>query len=645
MATAATPADGAVSVPPQESPAPTPPLETPSDQGNAQTESNSAGSGATMSTLAQPSALMDGLRDMMGHQNVRRGIPILIAVVVLLIMATMYSSMTPDSFRAVYPGMEESDRQLALEELDENGFKASIDAKSGNLMVPSDKYHQARIFLSSKGIPQKPVIGGFQSLNEQSSMTTSHFMEQARYVNAVENELARSVGEISTIQSARVHLALPKQSVFVRDRKPAKASVVVTPYPGRGVDSSQVQAIVHLVSMSVPNLLPTDVAVVDHYGNLLTDNALDPAMGLSAKQLAHKQHAEDTYRSRIMQLLSPVVGQGNVRSQVNIDMNFTQVETTLEDFDTRREGPKTRSEVLAEDRTYRPDPQGIPGSYSNTPPPDARLEADGMATAEEPPAMRETISSRTTRNYELDRRVRHVKNPTGIVDRVSVAVVINERDGSDIPEDEGSGGYTKAELESLTSLIQGVIGFNENRGDVVTLIPAKFEVPADPSVVPWHENDSIMDAIKLAVMALLFLMILLTVIRPIVKSFVGPSTLDDQLEDESEEEHPEEVKDGEEGEGEESEDQGEESEDEGDEGDEEEDEDDDDDAEEDDTVEFEEGESLEDIKAKLKPKKSSISLDMLDTANSYDDKLAIIRLLVSEDSGRVATVLKKMIDE
>ena len=157
---------------------------------------------------------MDGLRDMMGHQNVRRGIPILIAVVVLLIMATMYSSMTPDSFRAVYPGMEESDRQLALEELDENGFNASIDSKSGNLMVPSDKYHQARIFLSSKGIPQKPVIGGFQSLNEQSSMTTSQFMEQARYVNAVENELARSVGEISTIQSARVHLALPKQSVF-----------------------------------------------------------------------------------------------------------------------------------------------------------------------------------------------------------------------------------------------------------------------------------------------------------------------------------------------------------------------------------------------------------------------------------------------
>ena len=202
--------------------------------------------------------------------------------------------------------MEESDRQLALEELDENGFNASIDSKSGNLMVPSDKYHQARIFYLREY--QKPVIGGFQSLNEQSSMTTSQFMEQARYVNAVENELARSVGEISTIQSARVHLALPKQSVFVRDRKPAKASVVVTPYPGRGVDSSQVQAIVHLVSMSVPNLLPTDVAVVDHYGNLLTDNALDPAMGLSAKQLAHKQHAEDTYRSRIMQLLSPVVG-------------------------------------------------------------------------------------------------------------------------------------------------------------------------------------------------------------------------------------------------------------------------------------------------------------------------------------------------
>ena len=161
--------------------------------------------------------------------------------------------------------------------------------------------------------------------------------------------------------------------------------------------------------------------------------------------------------------------------------------------------------------------------------------------------MRETISSRTTKSMNLIVGLDMSKS-TGIVDRVSVAVVINERDGTDIPENEGTGGYTKAELESLTSLIQGVIGFNERRGDVVTLIPAKFEVPVDPSVVPWHENDSIMDAIKLAVMALLFLMILLTVIRPIVKSFVGPSTLDDQLEDESEEEDQDEAKDGEEGE-------------------------------------------------------------------------------------------------
>ena len=643
MATATPPADGALAVPPQEEVNPPPEAGNPSSP-NSPDAGPEQQATSTVSTLSQPSAMMDGLRDMIGHENVRRGIPILIAVLVLLIMATMYSSMTPDSFRAVYPGMDEADRQLALETLDENGFNASIDEQSGNLIVPADNYHQARIFLSSKGIPQKPVSGGFQSLNDQSSMTTSQFMEQARYINAVENELARSVGEISSIQTARVHLALPKQSVFVRDRKPAKASVVVTPYPGRGVDSAQVQAIVHLVSMSVPNLLPTDVAVVDHYGNLLTDNALDPAMGLSAKQLAHKQKAEDTYRSRIMQLLSPVVGQGNVRSQVNIDMNFTQVETTLEDFDTRREGPKTRSEVLAEDRTYRPDPQGIPGSYSNTPPPDARLEADGMATAEEPPAMRETISSRTTRNYELDRRVRHVKNPTGNVERVSVAVVINERPGSDIPEGEGNGGYTQAELDSLTSLIQGVIGFNERRGDTVTLIPAKFEMPADPTIVPWHENDSIMDAIKLAVMALLFLMILLTVIRPIVKSFVGPSELADQVEDDSDEDELDDMQKDEDADGEgEDEDDDDESEGEDDEEDDEDDDDDDDD--DDDTVEFEEGESLEDIKAKLKPKKSSISLDMLDTANSYDDKVAIIRLLVSEDSGRVATVLKKMIDE
>ena len=599
--------------------------------GQAQQNVNANKTFGGLPSLSQPSAILDTIKDMFEQASVRKAVPIIIAVVTIIILASMYSSVTPDEFRSIYPGMVESDRQLALENLKEGGFDAEIDESTGHLIVPSDEYHKARIFLSSKGIPQKPIDGGFESLKDQTSMTTSQFMEQARYINAMEQELARSVSEISSIQSARVHLALPKQSVFVRDRRPAKASVVVTPFSGRGVNLAQVQAIIHLISSSVPNLLPKDVAVVDNFGSLLTDNALDPTMGLSAKQLAHKQNAEETYKARIMQLLTPVVGEGNVRSQVNLDMNFTQIESTFEDFDRKKEGPKTRSEVLSEDRTYRPDPSGIPGSYSNAPPPDARLEADGVAT-DEGPKMRETMKSRTTRNYEIDRTVRHVKNPTGVIERVSVAVVINEKD-ADIPEEESDGGYTKEELLRLTSLIQGVIGYSENRGDVVTLIPAKFEKLADPSAVPWYENEAVMDAIKLAVMAILFLLILLTIIRPIIKSFVGSTEI--------KEETPEELEEKEDSSEEDSDEEDMDDEDEKGEDDEEEKDEDADD----DMVEMEEGESLEDIKAKLKPKKSSISLDMLDTANSYDDKVAIIRLLVSEDSGRVAQVLKKMIDE
>jgi len=619
------------------------------DSNQKQAEVNKPTTNLTLADITNPTALYNGLRDLFNQGSVRKAIPVVIGVALILILASFYSSMNPELTQPLFPGMQESDRQAAIEKLKEGGFSPKIDKNTGQVLVEQSDYHEARIFLSSQGIPQKPMVSGFESLKDESSMTTSQFMEQAKYMNALEQELALSVGAISSVESARVHLALPKDSVFIREKKPATASVVVTPFAGMQVNIAQVQAIVHLVSSSIPNLAPGDVTVVDNYGNLLTENNLDPSMGLTAKQMSHKNKAEETYRNRIIQLLAPVVGRQNVRSQVNIDMNFTEIESTFEDFDANRHGPKTRSEVLAEDRTYRPDPSGIPGAYSNTPPPDARLEADGIATAEEPPALSETISSRTTRNYELDRIVRHVKNPTGNIDRITVAVVINEKIPSNKEEENLIGGYTQNELNNLNKLIQGAIGFDENRGDEVTIVPAMFEVPPDPKDIPWFENDDVINLIKLAVIALLFLSILLTIVRPVVKSFIGPvddsksnNELGDLTKDKDSEE--DEDKDSEEDEDKDSEEDEDKDSEEDEDKDSEEDEDKDSD-EDDDEIEFEEGETLEDIKAKLKPKKSTISLDMLDTANSYDDKVAIIRMLVSEDSTRVANVLKRMIDD
>ena len=371
--------------------------------------------------------LTQAARAVLAQPAVRRSLPAIIIVAVLVIFAITWAAMQATPYRSLLPGMNESDRQAAFDLLRNADFKPRIDSNSGELTVPSTRYHEARMLLASQGLPRTSNTG-LDALKDQSSMTTSQFMEQVRVNAAMEQELARSIMQIATVQSARVHLAQPKQSVFVRDRTPPKASVVVAPHPGRVVSPTQVQAIVHLVSSSVPYLAPEHVTVVDNIGQLLTESASELKLGLTAAQTQHKQQLEEVYRNRIVQILAPVVGETNVRGQVNLVRDFTQVESTTEDYDPRGQGPRTRSETLAQDRAARRDAAGIPGALSNTaPPPPATTPNTTANAAEGRSDSDQTTSSRSTRNYELDRSVRHVKNATGSIQRVSVAVVVNER--------------------------------------------------------------------------------------------------------------------------------------------------------------------------------------------------------------------------
>ena len=226
-------------------------------------------------------------------------------------------------------------------------------------------------------------MGGIASLNDDASMTTSQFMEQVRYVSAVESELARSISQIGTIQSARVHLASPKQSVFVRNRTPAKASAVVTPYPGRVISASQVQAIVHMIASSVPYLSADDVAVVDQRGKLLTDSNQLASSSHNVEQIAHKQRLEDSYRNRIDAFLSQVVGAGNVRSEVDVLVDFTEIESTYEEYDGNNNGLRARSEILVEEKSSGAGSGGIPGATSNAAPLDATAVIDGQIISQE----------------------------------------------------------------------------------------------------------------------------------------------------------------------------------------------------------------------------------------------------------------------
>jgi flagellar M-ring protein FliF len=630
---------------------------------------------------------MDGI---LRQQAIRRALIPMAVLIILIIAAVSFQATQTSPYRPIMPGMTENDKMAALEALKAGDFKPKVDTTSGQITVPEARYHEARIFLAGQGIPKEAQPIGMDSLKDKSSMTTSQFMEQVQYNTAIEQELSRSIMQISTIKAARVHLALPKQSVFVRERATPKASVVVTPHGGRGVSTPQVKAIVHLVSSSVPYLTPENVSVVDDQGNLLTaDNPVDEAMGLTVAQMQHKQRTEETYKNRVMELLGPVVGEAAIQAQVNLTLDYNQVETTTEDFDNNDKGVKPRSEALTTERKYKLDPEGIPGAMTNSPPPDADLTKN-TNTDEKKPATNEITTTKSTRNFEMDRTVRHVKNSQGTISRVTVAVVVAERPAP--PPADGKPGpttlpYSQEELDRMQNLVRSAIGYNAERGDIVTVAPARFETLAPEPPKAWYANPDIQNFIKIGIAALVIIVFLLAVVRPMVKGPnitqqilppPGPTPEEvaaieakaaEAMKLEMEAKAAEEVRIAEEAkaaeeaaaaelaeqlaaeeaaaaeiaaaeaaaaeaENAEGYSEGEEGEDgEGSELAEGE-------------VELEDGESLDELRARMqamKPKKPSFTADMLDTANSYDDKVALIRMLVSQESGRVALVLKNMV--
>ncbi len=626
---------------------------------------------------------MGFVRDLVRQPTVKKMLPIIIILMVVAAFALASLSMKTPSYRPLSMMLSDPDKQVALEALRSADFKPEIDPVTGQITVPSNTYHEARMLVSSKGLPRTEAQG-MDGLKDMPAMTTSQFMEQVRYNNAMEQELARSITQIAGIKSARVHLAAPKQSVFVRDRVPTKASVVITRAPGRAISAANITAIVQLVSASVPYLAPENVSVVDNFGTLMNEMLGEQPLGMTSAQLQQKQQMEDLYRTRLIQLLAPIVGEANVSAQVSMSLDFTQQEITTEDYDARDKGPKTRSELFVEDRNTFKDAIGIPGSLSNTPPTPANPAATPATNADPTKGLSEKgvqVSARSTKNFELDRSVRHTKSAMGTIQKIGVGVLINERpippgmkvekpaDGGPVPTTIP---YTQEELDRLNQLVRGAVGFSEDRGDVVTVVATRFEPQIDPDAIPWYKDETLSSIANSAVVALLFLLFLLMVVRPMIRKMVRPevdptaiaaAAADAAAREAAAAERikTERIADavaeaaakmasekaaaeaaaaqaaaekaaaeaaatasaqtasagGEGGEAEEE-------------------------------IEIQEGETLEEIKARmssLKPKKPTISADMLNTANTYDDKVALIRMIVSEEAARarVAGVLKNMI--
>ncbi len=645
---------------------------------------------------------MGMVRDLVRQPTVKKALPFIIILMVVAAFGLASMSMKTPSYRPLTMMLPETDKQLAIETLKAGNFDPQVDNNTGQIMVPGDKYQEARMLLASKGLPRAEAQG-METLKDMPAMTTSQFMEQVRYNNAMEQELAKTISQIAGIRSARVHLAAPKQSVFVRDRVPTKASVIITRAPGKQVSSANVQAIISLVASSVPYLAPENVSVVDNYGTLMNDMLGEAPLGLTGAQLQQKQQMEDLYRTRLIQLLAPIVGEANVSAQVSLQLDFTQEEITTEDFDQREQGPKTRSELYVEDRNSFKDAIGVPGSLSNTPPnPPQNPASEETAVSDPNKGVSEKgvqVVARSTKNYELDRAVRHTKSAMGNIQKLGVGVLINERpipvgtkqekpaDGSAAPTTVP---YTQEELDRLNQLVRGAVGFNDKRGDIVTVVATRFETPVDPDAVPWYKDETLASLANSGVVAVLFLTFLMFVVRPMIKKLNKPEidpaalaaaalaaasaeaasaekmrteriasaeaeaavrataermareeaaeiarkakeeeTMQFQMAEEAS--AAESVRMAEEEAAREAERLAAASEE----------------PEGPTDVELAEGESLEDLKARmgnLKPKKQAIPTDLLNNANSYDDKVALIRMIVSDNSGRVAGVMRGMIE-
>ena len=597
---------------------------------------------------ANQSAALPAMKDVMSQPAVKRAMPAIVALLSLLVVLIFWSIMTSTPFRSVSDGFESADVQLAFEALKSANYDVRINKSTGRLEVPENDFQASRIFLASQGIPRAAADGGMGSLAEGSSMTTSQFMEQVKYNNAIEVELARTITEIGTIETARVHLAAPKQSVFVRDRQPAKASVIVKPYRGRVVDPAQVLSIVHLVSASVPYLATQDVTVVDHYGNLLTGSNADKDGTPALNNARFEAERETELAERIRELLIPALGGGNVRTVVNLEMDFTQRETTREQYlDFEPERAEVRSEVITSDSQTGIAASGIPGGTTNIPPDQPEVIPEGEEAAN--PVNTETATTereQTTRNYELDKEITFVKEQAGRVVSMTAGVIVNEEALRDLAKrryyasldeqpvntgdlldgepTEGDAGalegaaatlapipsaelqrYMADELEQLRGLVLTALPYSAERGDALTIRSAPFFTdPPQDYQLPWHKDPAIIEWGRHGMTSVGLIAFFLLVIAPVLRVYMPKIEESDAL-------LAEQLIDGELSIA--------------------------------DRKALEEGESLEEIKAKLKPKKSAISADMLDTANSYDDKVAVVRLLVAEDAGRVANVLKKMI--
>lgn len=495
------------------------------DNGVATTDSNAASRMHSLKSLAQTPAA----RQLFMLAGIAGAVAIGIA-------AVMWSRAP--NYGLLYGGLEQKDAAAVTQALQTQNEPYTLSTDGSSIFVPAADVAAVRLRLAGQGLPQGTASAQPQA---DSPFGMSDMAERSRYQSALESDLGSTIASLQSVRGARVHLALPKPSAFIRDNKPASASVVVTLFPGRSLDQGQVAAIVHLIAASVPELDTRNVSVIDQGGNLLTQNDPDSAAAIGDNRLRLSNRIEATYTQRVEDLLAPLVGAGKVRAQVFADLDFSSTEKASETFN--HDNPALRSEQTSSDtRTDPASNGGVPGALSNQPP-----NAGGNPTAANPNAGKpaapgqaastqtaQTPSQKTesaTRNYELDRTVSHVSDPAGKVARLTVAVVVDNKSVADKDGKTKSVPFTPEELQRLTELTKNAVGFSAERGDSVSVINEPFHgVAAEdaPQSPAFWERPGMLDLIKQGLGVMVALIVGFFVLRPMLKGLLKPAPVMEQ---------------------------------------------------------------------------------------------------------------------
>ncbi|WP_144882922.1 flagellar basal-body MS-ring/collar protein FliF [Leclercia adecarboxylata] len=431
-------------------------------------------------------------------------VPLIVAgaAAIAIVVAMVLWAKQPD-YRTLFSNLSDQDGGAIVTQLTQMNVPYRFSDNGGALEVPADKVHELRLRLAQQGLPKGGAVG-FELL-DQEKFGISQFSEQVNYQRALEGELARTIETLGPLKSARVHLAMPKPTLFVREQKAPSASVTVNLQPGRALDEGQISAVVHLVSSAVAGLPPGNVTLVDQMGRLLTKSNTS-ARDLNDAQLKYATDVENRVQSRIEAILGPIVGTSNVHAQVTAQIDFADKEQTEEQYRPNGDAAQAvmRSRQVNENlQVGGPNPGGVPGALSNQPAPantapittPAQNQQNGQQGAQQQTTTAANSGPRTssrneTTNYEVDRTIRHTKMNTGDVQRLSVAVVVNYKtlpDGKPLP-------LTAEQMKQIEDLTREAMGYSEKRGDTLNVVNSPFSAVDDTSgELPFWQKQAFMD--------------------------------------------------------------------------------------------------------------------------------------------------------